>query len=91
MQDRQEALERQNAFYETIRAELESESFGKWAGVSREKLVGVYDTNGEASEVVLKLAPRQTCLVQRIGYVFEVSPFPFLVKHVPITRLSAAE
>ena len=77
MKNRRDALERQNSYYETIRAELEAESFGKWAVVSREELVGVYDTNGEASEVVLKLTPGQTCLVKRIGYVF-VASHPFV-------------
>ncbi len=87
MQDRREELERQDAFYETIRPELEAESFGKWAVVCEEKLVGVYDSNPEASEVVLKLTPRQTCLVKRIGYVF-VASHPFVrVSSAPVQDL----
>ena len=77
MKDNSAALKRQDAFYETIRAELEAKSFGKWAVVSNERLVGVYDTNREASEVVLKLTPSRTCLVRRIGYVF-VTSHPFV-------------
>ena len=73
MQDTENALERQNAYYEEIRSELESESFGKWAVVSNEKLVGVYDSNREASETALRLAPGQACLVKRIGHVVNVT------------------
>ena len=82
MRDGENALEQQNIFYETIRAALEANSFGKWAVVSREELIGVYDTNGEASEVVLKLSPGQTCLVKRIGYI--------LVASHPFVRVSSA-
>ena len=53
MGDTKAMLEKQNAFYETIREELEAESFGKWAVVSNESLVGVYNSNREASEVAL--------------------------------------
>ena len=42
MGDTKAMLEKQNAFYETIREELEAESFGKWAVVSNESLVGVF-------------------------------------------------
>ena len=87
MKNNRDALERQNAFYETIRAELEAESFGKWVVVSNEQLVGVYDTNREASEVVLKLTPSQTCLVRRIGYVFLTS-HPFIrMNRAPVRDL----
>ena len=87
MRDRRNALERQNAYYETIRATLEANSFGKWAIVSREKLVGIYDTNREASEVVLKLASDQVCLVKRIGYVLQAS-HPFVrVNRAPVRDL----
>ena len=87
MRDGRDALERQNAFYETIRATLEANSFGKWAVVSRDKLVGIYDTNREASEVALKLAPGQACLVKRIGYVLQAS-HPFArVNSAPIRDL----
>lgn len=77
MKDNTDTLKRQETFYETIRGELEAKSFGKWAVVSNETLVGVFDTNREASEVVLKLTPSQTCLVKRIGYVF-VTSHPFV-------------
>ena len=84
MADAGDALERQNAFYETVREELETNSFGKWAVVSSEKLVGVYDSNREASEVALKLAPDQACLVKHVGYVVGISPPMLRVTHVPI-------
>ena len=79
-----DALERQNAFYETIREQLEAKSFGKWAVVSGEKLVGVYDSNREASEVALKLASDQACLVKHVGYVVGISPPMLRVTHVPV-------
>ena len=79
-----DALERQNAFYETIREDLETDSFGKWAVVSSEKLVGVYDSNREASEVALELAPDQECLVKHIGHVVGVSQPMVRVSHVPV-------
>ena len=84
MGDTKAMLEKQNAFYETIREELEAESFGKWAVVSNESLVGVYNSNREASEVALRLIPEQVCLVKRIGYVFSVSQLTSPVRHVPI-------
>ena len=86
MQDTEDVLERQNTFYETMRDKLETESFGKWAVVSNEKLVGVYDSNREASEVVLKLAPEQVCLVKHIGHVVNVSQLMFQVNRVPVRR-----
>ena len=73
MEDTGDALKRQSAFYETIREDLESESFGKWAVVSNDNLVGVYDSNREASEVALELTPSQVCLIKRIGHGIEVS------------------
>ena len=84
MENAGDALERQNAFYETIREELEAGSFGKWAVVSSEKLVGVYDSNREASEVALKLASDQACLVKHVGYVVGISPPMLRVTHVPL-------
>ena len=77
-------LEKQDAFYETIREDLEAESFGKWAVVSNEKLVGVFDSNRKASEVALRLIPEQVCLVKRIGYVFSVSQLNSPVWHAPL-------
>ena len=87
MRDRRNALERQNAYYETIRATLEANSFGKWAVVSREKLIGIYDTNREASEVALKLASDHICLVKHIGYVVEVSHPLVRVNRAPVRDL----
>ena len=73
MQSTESILERQDAYYETIREELEAEAFGKWAVVSEEKLVGVYDSNRAASEVVLSLTPERVCLVKHIGHVVDLS------------------
>ncbi len=84
MKDTGDALERQDAFYETIREELESESFGKWAVVSNDKLVGVYDSNREASEAALELTPNQVCLVKRIGHDINVSQPMIRVNRVPV-------
>ena len=83
MADTKEMLAKQNAFYETIREQLETESFGKWAVVSNESLVGVYNSNREASEVALKLIPNQVCLVKRVGYVLSASQLMSQVKRVP--------
>jgi len=77
-------MELQNAFYETIREELEANTFGKWAVVSNEKLVGVYESNREASEVALKLAVDGACLVKRIGYVVKVEQTATRVRHAPV-------
>ncbi len=60
-------LKDQVAFYETIRDSLEVESWGKWAVVANGHLIGVYDTNPEASEVALPLLELGPCLVRRIG------------------------
>ena len=84
MQDTQDTLEKQNTYYETICRELEAESFGKWAVVSNQKLVGVYDSNREASEAVLKMAPGQTCLVKHIGHVVDVSQLMMRVNRVSV-------
>ena len=60
-------LKDQVAFYETIRDRLEAESWGKWAVVANGRLIGVYDTNPEASEVAMPLLKLGPCLVRRIG------------------------
>ena len=81
----QETLTIQNEYYEEhLREKLERESFGKWAIVSDKQLVGVYDSNSEASEVALKLAPQQVCLVKHIGYVVGVDWHARRVTHVPV-------
>lgn len=87
MQNTRDALERQNEFYETIREKLEASLFGSWAVVSNGALVGVYGSNREASEVVLRLAPKQVCLVKHIGHVVEVSQPMVHVNHVPVRHL----
>lgn len=86
MQHTNDALERQNAFYETIRDALETESFGKWAVVSNDKLIGVYSSNREASEVALELSPSQVCLVKRIGHVLEGALPKIRVNRAPARR-----
>ena len=60
-------LEDQVAFYETIRERLKADSWGKWAVVANGRLIGVYDTNPEASEVEIPLLTLGPCLVRRIG------------------------
>ncbi len=84
MDDARDALERQNAFYETMREDLEANSFGGWAVVSNCELVGVYGSNREASEVALRLTPDQACLVKHIGHVVEVSQQMAHVNRVPV-------
>ncbi len=84
MQDTRDVLERQNAYYETICEELETGSFGKWAVVSNEKLVGVYDSNREASEAVLKMTPEQVCLIKHIGHVVDLSQLMMRVNRVSV-------
>ncbi len=86
MQDARDALERQNVFYETIRDALETESFGKWAVVSDDRLIGVYSSNREASEVALELFPSQVCLVKRIGHELEGSLPKIRVNRAPVRR-----
>ena len=81
-----DSLELQNAFYETIREELEAGSFGKWVVVSNEKLVGVYESNHAASEVALKLTAEGACLVKRVGYVVNVEPAMVRVNHAPVSN-----
>ena len=81
----QDTLTKQNDYYEEhLRERLERESFGKWAVVSNEQLVGVYDGNSEASEVALRLAPEQVCLVKHIGYVVGADWHARRVTHVPV-------
>ena len=77
----------QGAFYETIREQLEAEYSGKWTVVSNENLVGVYNSNREASEVALKLIPNQVCLVKHIRYVLSASQLMPQVKRVPAGHL----
>lgn len=84
MQGAESVLERQDAYYETIREELEAEAFGKWAVVSDEKLVGVYDSNRAASEVVLGLAPERVCLVKHIGHVVDLSQLMMRVNRASV-------
>lgn len=84
MQNTDNGLEKQNAYYETIRNDLEAGSFGQWAVVSNEMLIGVYDSNREASEVVLKLVPEQVCFVKHIGHVVNVSQPITRVNRVPV-------
>ena len=84
MPDKRDSLELQIAFYETIREELETDSFGKWAVVSNERLVGVYESNRAASEVALKLMADGACLVKRVGYVVKVEQPVVRVTHAPV-------
>ena len=87
MRDNRDDLRRQSAFYETIREELETNSFGKWVVVSNEKLVGVYDSNRAASEVALRLTADSACLVKHVGYVVGVAGPMIRVNHVPARNL----
>ncbi len=75
-------LESLSDYYETIRAKLETESLGKWVVVSDGKLVGVYDSNPEASEVALPLTQRGACLVRQIGYRTKVLPLSLQINRV---------
>lgn len=85
MASTQETLTVQNDYYEEhLREKLEGESFGKWAVVSNRQLVGVYDSNSEASEVALRLAPEQVCLVKHIGYVVGMDWHARRVTHVSV-------
>ena len=84
MPDAKDGLELQHAFYETIREELEAGSFGKWAVVSNERLVGVYESNSVASEVALRLMADGPCLVKRVGYVVKVEQPIVRVTHAPV-------
>ena len=86
MQSTRESLELQHAFYETIRQELEADSFGKWAVVSNERLVGVYESNRAASEIALKLTADGACLVKRVGYIVNVEPSMVRLKHAPLSN-----
>ena len=86
MPNTRDSLELQHAFYETIRKELEADSFGKWAVVSNERLVGVYESNRAASEIALKLTADGTCLVKRVGYVVNVEPPTVRLKHAPVSN-----
>ncbi len=89
MEDTGDALKRQDSFYETIRENLETESFGKWAVVSNDKLVGVYDSNRKASEAALELTPNQVCLVKRIGHDINVSQLMVRANRAPVRRAAA--
>ena len=80
-------LRRQSAFYETLREGLEANAFGKWAVVANERLVGVYDSNREASEVALRLTRGGACLVKHVGYVVGVVEPMIRVNHVPVRDL----
>ena len=84
MLDARDGLELQNAFYETIREGLEADVFGKWAVVSNQRLVGVYESNREVSKVALKLVVDGACLVKRIGYVVKVEQPAIRVSHAPV-------
>ena len=53
-------LEAVSDYYETIRESLESDSLGKWAVVANGRLVGVYNSNPETSEVGHRSAASRT-------------------------------
>ena len=76
------SLEALSDYYETMREKLESQSLGKWAVVADGKLVGVYDSNPEASEAALPLTESGACLVQQIGYRTKVLPLSLQVDRV---------
>lgn len=76
------SLESLSDYYETIRESLESESLGKWAVVADGKLVGVYDSNPEASEVALPITETGACLVRQIGYRTKVLPMSLQIERV---------
>ena len=76
------SLESLSDYYETIRERLESESLGKWAVIADGKLVGVYDSNPEASEVALRLTESGACLVRQIGYRTKVLPMSLQIERV---------
>ena len=84
MPDTRDSLKLQNAFYETIREGMEADAFGKWVVVSNQRLVGVYESNREASEVALRLVVDGACLVKRIGYVVTVEQPATRVSHAPV-------
>ena len=84
MGETDEVLRGLSAYYETISGDLEAKAFGKWAVLSDGRLVGVYDSNREASEVVLSLAPEQVCLVKRIGHVVDVSQLMMRVNRATV-------
>ena len=79
-----DTLESLSDYYETIRERLESESLGKWAVVANGKLVGVYDSNPEASEVALPLTENGACLVRQIGYRTRVLPLSLQIERVRV-------
>ena len=80
-------LKKLHGYYETrLREDLEKEHFGKWAVVSEDGLVGIYDYNSQASEIALKLEPNQVCLVKHIGYIVATTGSTVGIAHVPIRR-----
>ena len=75
-------LDKQEAFYESIQDELESESLGKWAVVADETLIGVYDRPTDAAYVAYPYTQTGTCVVKRIGLGTKIpatvaTPFAF--------------
>lgn len=86
MRETDEVLRDLGACYDAMSEDLEARAFGKWAVLSEGRLVGVYDSNREASEVVLSLVPGQVCLVRRIGHVVDLSRLMMRINPATLPR-----
>ena len=60
-------LEREIQAYAKLRDRLEAESWGQWAVVYGDELIGVYELFEEAAETAVKRFGRGPCLIREIG------------------------
>lgn len=60
-------LEREIQAYAKLRDQLEAESWGQWAVVYGDELIGVYELFEDAAQVAGERFGRGPCLIREIG------------------------
>ena len=60
-------LEREIQAYAKLRDQLEAESWGQWAVVYGDELIGVYELFEDAAQVAVERFGRGPCLIREIG------------------------
>lgn len=60
-------LEREIQAYAKLRDQLEPESWGQWAVVYGDELIGVYELFTDAAATAVKRFGRGPCLIRQIG------------------------
>ena len=75
MDETERELQKLEEYYDAhLRERLERESFGHWAVVTADGLIGVYAENREAAKVAAKYVYSQPTLVRYVGHELGFDP-----------------